>query len=130
MIPDEFKGFAEFRQMAFDHPTWLPTLIVEVKAYNSVYGKQERHDKRVVYFLQRGEDGPIKIGVSLNLKRRISELQTTSSEPLRLLGTVRGGYDLESNLHYELDEHRVHGEWFKPSAQVLAVVARETTRSA
>ena len=47
--------------------------------------------KRSVYFIQRGEDGPIKIGVSADVAGRLRMLQAASREPLVLLGASRWG---------------------------------------
>lgn len=68
------------------------------------------------YFVQRGEDGPIKIGRAQNIPKRMKELATGCAEPLRLLAFLEGNH--ERRLHKKLHAHRMCGEWFAP---VLAV---------
>lgn len=73
----------------------------------------------VVYFVQRGEGGPVKIGTTRDVDSRLSALQTASSEPLILLGTMSGSRALEADLHRAFEPHRLHGEWFKPDLSLL-----------
>lgn len=76
----------------------------------------------LVYFIQSGANGPIKIGTALNVTKRMAMLQTGNPEQLMLLSTVSGGRDLESALHFHLASERVRGEWFKPSGAVFAAM--------
>lgn len=75
-----------------------------------------------VYFIQSGDDGPIKIGIADDPVTRLRHIQTGSPERLTLLGTLHGGQDREKVLHAYLAAFRHRGEWFKPCAEVLAVV--------
>ncbi len=72
------------------------------------------------YFLQAGEDGPIKIGSSRNLVVRLRTLATMSPIPLRLLGVMKG--DHEEHCHMRLGAFRLRGEWFAPDETVLEFV--------
>jgi len=72
-----------------------------------------------VYFIQRGETGPIKIGVSTNVAGRLRTLEARFSEPLVLLGTLPGGADLEQALHARFRDQRIEGEWFRPSPELF-----------
>lgn len=76
-------------------------------------------DTSRVYFIQRGNDGPVKIGHSKHPERRLTGLQSASPDPLRLLGTLPGGKAREAELHQKYAAFRLTGEWFKPE------VARE-----
>jgi hypothetical protein len=93
-----------------------------------VFPRIKEHQKRTrdfarvppiacVYFL-RDAEGLIKIGWTKNLRKRVAALQVTSSSPLRLIGVVGGGRNTEQWLHARLGEHRVRGEWFRPSAKL------------
>jgi len=80
-----------------------------------------------VYFIQQGDDGPVKIGVSGSARGRLIDLQRSHAEKLTLLGrrTLPEGWaarELEAELHHRLRRHRIRGEWFKPSRTVLKVV--------
>lgn len=72
-----------------------------------------------VYFAQAGEGGPIKIGTSEQVERRIRSLQSSIPQPLRLLGTVLGGHARERELHRQFEALRIQGEWFRPEAPLL-----------
>jgi hypothetical protein len=76
-----------------------------------------------VYFIQAGDDGPIKIGVSRKPKRRIESLRTASPVELRLIAVIVGGEKEEQALHRRFSEDRTHGEWFRPSSDLLAFIA-------
>lgn len=76
-----------------------------------------------VYFAQRGDNGPIKIGVSGNVKARVSALQTAVAEPMRLLASVVGTRAMEAEIHSHLHAHRLKGEWFNPAPELLAYIA-------
>ena len=72
--------------------------------------------------MQRGDDGPIKVGISVNAKKRLKTLQTGNAEKLKLLRvfTMR---DVEKAIHGELErEARLHGEWFP--AELLPNILR------
>jgi hypothetical protein len=71
-----------------------------------------------VYFLQAGDDGPIKIGSTKNLLVRLRTLYAMSPVPLKLLGIMKGE-DAEQQCHIRLEAFRLHGEWFAPSPVVL-----------
>ena len=66
----------------------------------------------MIYFIQSGHDGPIKIGKAVNPHSRIKELQTGSAEKLILLATLDVEDEAEGELHKALDGSRVRGEWF------------------
>lgn len=70
----------------------------------------------MVYFMQQGETGPIKIGVSDHPQTRRKRLQTGSPHELRIIRTFVAPDDnaLENGLHKDpiLREARMEGEWF------------------
>ncbi len=75
-----------------------------------------------VYFIQMGDDGPIKIGWALDVKKRLLDLQCGSPFELRLL-LSRPGCDVEEGLlHRRFARSRLRGEWFRPSPEVLAFI--------
>lgn len=70
----------------------------------------------MVYFMQQGETGPIKIGVSDHPQSRRKRLQTGNPHKLRIIHTFVAPDDiaLENGLHKDpiLKEGRMEGEWF------------------
>lgn len=75
---------------------------------------------RHVYFAKPvGQDGPIKIGCSNDVFRRIEQMSGWSPVPLELMATVPGCPADEHQLHREFAEYRLHGEWFSPGPRLL-----------
>lgn len=76
-----------------------------------------------VYFIQAGENGPIKIGVtraSSSLKR-LCKLQGSHYEKLTLLKEVEGYFDLEKWYHELFKKYHIRGEWFNIDKDILSV---------
>lgn len=74
-----------------------------------------------LYFIQAGESGPVKIGISETPLRRMANMQVGNHERLRLIAVARVPIDAESDLHARLFEHHVHGEWFRPATAVIEI---------
>lgn len=74
----------------------------------------------VVYFVQSGDDGPIKIGWTQDVERRIAELQTANAHKLKLLGTVAGTMEKEAAMHARFQHLRMEAEWFRNSPEIQA----------
>lgn len=77
-----------------------------------------------VYFIQVGEDGPIKIGFSRNPKERLEDLQGANFERLRLVYFCPGSRENESQLHAWFRAARGCGEWFKPVVGIADLIVR------
>ena len=76
----------------------------------------------MIYFIQSGSDGPIKIGMSTNPERRLKELISLAPGGLRLLATVPGGKAKEIKLHKQFAEDCFQGEWFQPTPALLSFI--------
>ena len=76
----------------------------------------------MIYFIQAGQNGPIKIGVSDKPQERLEALQTAHYEELELLGVIGGGEDKEKEIHLRFSQYRMMGEWFKPEGGLLDFV--------
>ena len=93
----------------------------------SLYGRHRgpRGAKRrefVMYFMQRGVDGPVKIGHAVDVSARMRTHQTSNPEPLALLLVISGSRKREKVIHDSLAASRMAGEWFRPSQEVFAVM--------
>lgn len=78
-----------------------------------------------VYFVQSGQDGPIKIGVSGDVEKRMVELCVASPSELRLLAVIDGATDKDERaLHVAFSDERLRGEWFEPSERVMDLIKR------
>lgn len=76
-----------------------------------------------LYFIG-SDDGPIKIGATVNLERRLRVLQAASPHKLKILCKVAGGAGSEGFYHRQFARHRLHGEWFAPHPDILAEIER------
>lgn len=77
-----------------------------------------------LYFLQVGEDGPIKIGwTAAHVLSRMASLQQSSPHTLRWIGAMRAPKAAEAAAHRTLTAYRVRGEWFHPVLAVRDFVA-------
>jgi hypothetical protein len=76
------------------------------------------------YVIVRGDvpGGPVKIGKSSNVEKRLGQLQSASSEPLRLLHVL--DFDCEGSMHGRLKKYRLRGEWFDGSEAFYADLGR------
>lgn len=78
----------------------------------------------MIYFVQQDETGPIKIGCTTNVDKRLAQLQIGSAVPLRLLGVMTGHHAQEASLHEQFAKDRLEGEWFSPSRELLEYIER------
>jgi hypothetical protein len=74
-----------------------------------------------VYFVLRASDGAIKIGVTTDLRRRMSDLRSRHGQ-LRVLATVEGAAPREKVAHLIFSDIRLDGEFFQPTPELLAFV--------
>ena len=81
----------------------------------------------MIYFVQRGNGGPVKIGRAVDHHARIRSLQTASPEPLLVLAIAPGGAARESMIHQRLKPHRLSGEWYQPVPELHALIAEIQT---
>ena len=81
-------------------------------------------DAGVVYFVSgSADDAPIKIGyASRSAEERIKALQTGSAFKLEVLAEVEGDYPLETKFHKLFSAHRLHGEWFRRTPEIMAAI--------
>jgi hypothetical protein len=77
----------------------------------------------VVYFIQAGVTGrPIKIGYTDDLGKRIISLQIGLPEPMEVLLSVKGGRELERELHAKFAHLRIRQEWFRAERELLEAI--------
>jgi hypothetical protein len=79
-----------------------------------------------VYFIQMGDGGPIKIGITnQGIGKRLGALQTASPYPLhvRAILPVDSPAD-ELAIHERFRSIRMLGEWFLPEPELLRFIGR------
>jgi len=77
----------------------------------------------MIYFIQEGDNGPVKIGFSNDPGRRLQQLKTGSSKPLKLLAVIEGDANKEKELHASFQEFHISGEWFKPVTEIFLYIS-------
>ncbi len=92
-----------------------------------------------VYFIAENENENkdydmlrIKIGISKNISKRLSQLQTGSPYKLILMGWIESDDDkmLERELHKKYSSYNTHLEWFSlSSSHILAEFKNHSTSS-
>lgn len=65
-----------------------------------------------VYVIGTPGRSTVKIGRSVDPKKRLADIQRMSPVPLEVLWSTPGGHELETALHRHFRAHRSHGEWF------------------
>jgi DNA-binding protein Fis len=77
----------------------------------------------MIYFIQSGNGGSIKIGYSNNdIEGRISALQTGTPYKLKLIGVMRGELEDEKTIHSIFSEIHIAGEWYLPDDTLLKFI--------
>ena len=81
------------------------------------YGRGDAY----IYFIQAGDEkGPVKIGFSRNPDNRIVGLQISNAQTLTIIGLFYGAIAMEAKLHRKFAKARIRGEWFRPTADLIA----------
>lgn len=82
----------------------------------------------VVYFVSLDDPSKVKIGWTGNLPRKLTFFRnSTPSEPTVHV-TLRGGYDLEQQLHRRFKANRIVREWFRLSPEIIEFIAAAAQR--
>lgn len=79
-----------------------------------------------LYVIEGG--GLVKLGRSLNVKRRVRDLQRASPTPLQLLAVIPETMLSEEDAHERWSELRQHGEWFEPTPELRGWIDRVARR--
>ena len=71
-----------------------------------------------VYLIEAGASGKVKIGTSVCVQKRLSQLQGASPEKMRLLLSMDGGLREEAEVQAAYKAERIHREWFSRSGDL------------
>jgi hypothetical protein len=88
--------------------------------HNAGPARQERAS--FVYFIQDGDDSPVKIGVAADPEQRRRELQTGNYRRLAIRLVIPGDSALEAELHRRFKDWHVEGEWFGGGERSKAIL--------
>lgn len=76
-----------------------------------------------VYFFRASGTGRIKIGFTArDVAKRLQSVHAGSPVPVELLTSVTASTRQEALLHIHFMACRVHGEWFEPHPDLLALI--------
>jgi hypothetical protein len=79
----------------------------------------------LIYYIQSAEGGPIKVGYSNDVPRRIRQLEAHYGKPIAILGTMWGGRAEEAEIHARFAHLRIgRTEQFRPAADLMAFIGR------
>lgn len=78
----------------------------------------------MIYFIQEeSKRGLIKIGFTgLDIRLRLSQLQTSSPDRLILAGVMDGDKDKEVEIHTKFTNLNYRAEWFRPGDELLEFI--------
>lgn len=87
---------------------------------DNIINKEKKLPK--IYFIQSIHGGPIKIGLTNEIKTRLHSIQTMSPVKLKVIATIEGDYLTEKALHQIFSKYRLYGEWFDPCPEIMEFI--------
>ena len=78
----------------------------------------------MVYFIQAGENGPIKIGASTVPQIHLDRLQQGNHEELKIVAAIPGERNLEKKVRADLEAFKRERQWFYPTDEVLDYIEK------
>lgn len=100
--------------------------MTEAEIVASMHAHADTIDSRSVCYFIGADEGPIKIGHSIDPKTRLASFQMGCPIRLMIYATAPGGDVREMAYHYQFRESRAHGEWFERCPEILAEIDRLT----
>ena len=73
----------------------------------------------MVYFIQAGGNGPIKIGISTSPREHVKILQQGNHHELNLIAQIPGDHNLEQKVRADLQAFERGRKWFDATDEVL-----------
>ena len=103
--------------------TFMPVALNELgfDSMDEFMASREEKEARKgnIYFIQSGENGPIKIGFSMDVEDRINRLATSRADDLILLASMSGDMQKERALHKRFADCHIRREWFNPDPTLI-----------
>lgn len=96
-------------------------IVETLKLWGVLSAKSEGY----VYFIKSEKTHEVKIGFTAGaIEKRMASLQTAHPCKLKLMAIIPGSMEHENSLHEKFDSIRLHGEWFRPSPDLLTFIAQ------
>lgn len=97
--------------------------VAQEAMWNAADAEQDAAPKQGCVYFVGPKNGPIKIGYSTDVQRRLARLQSHSPVRLAVLAVLVGGtVEVERGYHARFSRHRLHGEWFAPNCEIIAEI--------
>lgn len=80
------------------------------------------------YIIRSGETGPVKIGRSGDVAKRLIDLQICNPETLSVVRIIDTPFDSEPAFHARFAHKSLHGEWFEFDAEMMTFVPAAPVR--
>lgn len=74
-------------------------------------------------YIVRAANGPVKVGVTCNVERRLRHIRNASPVDIALVCTFPGDRIIERRIHAFLLASHLRCEWFEPTREVEAFIA-------
>lgn len=84
--------------------------------------KPDDESWRQIYFIRNTVNGCIKIGQTMDVRKRLKALQLANSDPLELMGFVVAQIAYENRLHRKFRQFHARGEWFCGDPELIAFI--------
>jgi len=107
--PWDMAGAISTRSLMAWFPSWKDT-------------KSQRH-MPVVYFIATHDDRYVKIGTTTRIVSRLSQIQTSHPEDVRLLGITQGSRNREKVWHDRWSHLHTRGEWYRLTPELRDAIA-------
>lgn len=88
-------------------------IVAELRRVSNAIYERQYDDSCFVYFIGDPRRKVVKIGVSTDVGRRLTSIQTGYPYPLSILCVIPGDEVLESELQRIFSPLRTNGEWFR-----------------
>lgn len=86
-------------------------------------------ERYCVYFIRAEKGGPVKIGLTSNIRQRLASLQACCPFELGVMATIEGcAKSTEATLHRKFAGGRLHGEWFREDTPGLLELVADVLR--
>lgn len=82
---------------------------------------EPRSREGYAYFIQADVGGPVKIGWTVDPENRLDALQCGHPYTLKVRSLHLADRGLEGRLHKQFAAHRLRGEWFEPTPEMVEV---------
>lgn len=76
----------------------------------------------VVYFIGPSIAGPVKIGFTRDLDKRLGQIQIGSPSRVHVLAVLEGTRRMERYLHWAFERARGNGEWFDVTPELRLLI--------